>query len=123
MPFVIEIVVSVLVVLGASLTLVGSIGLARLPDLYSRIHGPTKSTTVGVGATLLASAIFFSATSDPSFHEILVTAFLFITAPVSAHLVVKTALHMGVPNVSGAPTRIHKEPEGTAVSDEAGRSA
>jgi multicomponent K+:H+ antiporter subunit G len=121
MSIVTESVVVVLVLVGASFTLIGSIGLARLPDLYSRLHGPTKSTTVGVGATLLGSATFFSAqNAAPSFHEILVTAFLFITAPVSAHLVVKTALHMRVPNVSGAPARTEDTARGTTVGDEAG---
>ena len=122
MSLVTEIAVAVLVLIGASFTLIGSIGLARLPDLYSRLHGPTKSTTVGVGATLLGSATFFSATNaEPSFHEILVTAFLFLNAPVSAPLVVKTALHMRVPNVSGAPSRTDETARGTAVGDEAGR--
>lgn len=123
---VVEVVVSVFVLIGAAFTLVGSIGLARLPDLYSRVHGPTKATTLGVGATLLASVVWFSATNaEPSFHELLVTAFLFLTAPVSAHLIVKTALHMRVPNVSGAPAGEAPEPDadrGSAVEEEAGDS-
>jgi multicomponent K+:H+ antiporter subunit G len=93
----IEIVVSFFLIAGASFALIGSIGLVRLPDFFSRLHGPTKSTTLGVGGMLIASAIHFSAGPGVSLHEVLVTVFLFMTAPVSAHLVSKAALHMGVP--------------------------
>jgi hypothetical protein len=55
-----ESAIAALIVLGALFVLLGSIGLARLPDFLTRLHGPTKATTLGVGALLLASAIFFS---------------------------------------------------------------
>ena len=54
-----ESAIAALIVLGALCVLLGSIGLARLPDFLTRLHGPTKATTLGVGALLLASAIFF----------------------------------------------------------------
>ena len=90
-----EIILSILVLVGAFFTLVGSIALVKLPDFYTRLHGPTKATTLGVGSVLLASALYFSFVSEgASLHEILVTIFLFITAPVSAHLMAKAALHV-----------------------------
>lgn len=90
-----EIILSVLILIGAFFTLVGSIGLFKLPDFYMRLHGPTKATTLGVGAILIASAIFFTVRGEGiSLHELLVTVFLFITAPVSAHLMAKAALHI-----------------------------
>lgn len=90
-----EIILAALVLIGAFFTLVGSVGLYRLPDFYMRLHGPTKATTLGAGAILVVSAIYFSLRSDtPSMHEILITLFLFITAPVSAHLMAKAALHL-----------------------------
>jgi multicomponent K+:H+ antiporter subunit G len=62
-----------------------------------RLHAPTKATTLGVGAILIASAVFFSLTDEGlSLHELLITLFLFITAPVSAHLMAKAALHIQV---------------------------
>lgn len=92
-----DIVLSVLIVIGAFFTLVGSLGLFKLRDFYMRLHGPTKASTLGVGAILLASALHFSfKTGDISLHEVLVTLFLFITAPVSAHLMAKAALHIRV---------------------------
>jgi len=94
----IEFAVSALILLGAAFALLGSIGLARLPDFFTRLHGPTKATTLGVGAMVLASAIHFSAAGpDLSLHEIAVLVFLFITAPVSAHVLAKAALHRKKP--------------------------
>lgn len=85
--------IAALLVAGATFALIGSIGLARFGDFYRRLHGPTKATTLGVGGVLLASALFFSRlTGSASLHELLVTAFLFVTAPVSAQLLVKAAL-------------------------------
>ncbi|MDO9053748.1 MAG: Na+/H+ antiporter subunit G [Gallionella sp.] len=89
-----EFAISALIVLGAAFALLGSVGLARLPDFFTRLHGPTKATTLGVGAMVLASAIYFTAMqTGVSLHEIAVMFFLFITAPVSAHLMAKAALH------------------------------
>ncbi len=89
--------VAVLLLVGAGFALIGSIGLARLPDFYARLHGPTKATTLGVGAMLAASAVWFSGRGGgASLHELLVTGFLFLTAPASAHLLAKAALHLGV---------------------------
>lgn len=85
----------ILILIGAFFTLVGSIGLVKLPDFYMRLHGPTKATTLGVGSILIASALYFSHQENGiSAHEILITLFLFITAPISAHLMAKAALHI-----------------------------
>ncbi|BAU49016.1 cation:proton antiporter [Sulfurifustis variabilis] len=92
-----EWIVSVFLVIGAVFALIGSLGLARLPDFYMRLHGPTKATTLGVGSILVASAVHFSAqTGRLSLHELLITLFLFLTAPVSAHLLAKAATHLRV---------------------------
>jgi multicomponent K+:H+ antiporter subunit G len=102
MATVLEFLVALFLLIGAFFALVGSIGLARLYDFYSRIHGPTKATTLGVGGMLIASAIFFSGrTEGISLHEVLVSVFLFLTAPVSAHLLTRAARHLNVENVSG----------------------
>jgi len=90
-------VISLLLLVGAGFALVGSIGLARLPGFFARLHGPTKATTLGVGGMLAASALHFSGRgAGVSLHELLVAAFLFLTAPASAHLLSKAARHLGV---------------------------
>jgi multicomponent K+:H+ antiporter subunit G len=90
-----DVTVSVLLLIGGFFTLVGSIGLARLPDFFMRLHGPTKSTTLGVGAIVVAALIHTSVSSGVlSFKEIAISLFLFITAPVSAHMLGKAAIKL-----------------------------
>jgi len=98
---------SFLILTGAVFTFIGSLGLARLRDFYTRLHGPTKATTLGVGSLLVASSLYFSVTGDGvSLHEVLVTLFLFITAPVSAHLLAKAGLHLRVRSLARVPQKI-----------------
>src|SRR6185312_5631243 len=68
--------VALLVLLGAMLALIGSVGLLRLRTFYERIHPPTMGTTLGVGFTLVASMLLFSVLeSRPVVHEIVITVF------------------------------------------------
>jgi multicomponent K+:H+ antiporter subunit G len=86
--------VAFFLLLGGSFVLIGSIGLIRMPDFFMRLHGPTKATTLGMGGILLGSIFYFSLSPETiSVHELLITLFLLITAPVSAHMLIKTALH------------------------------
>jgi multicomponent K+:H+ antiporter subunit G len=100
----VELLVAALILIGALFTALGSFGLLRLRDFYSRLHSPTKATTLGVGSLLIASSIYFSQLRDGlSLHEVLVAVFLFITAPVGAHLMAKAALHLRVRGETGLP--------------------
>lgn len=109
MPLWIEAPIALLLLLGSLFVLVGAIGLYRLPDFFTRLHGPTKATTLGVGSLVLGSMLFFGAREqEPSLHELLVPLFLFLTAPVSAHLLGKAALQQRLPLVEhtrGKPRR------------------
>ena len=85
-----EIVVAGLILIGAFFLFVGSFGLAKLPDLMRRLHGPSKSTTLGIGSLLIASMLYFLLERGTlSIHELLITTFLFLTAPVTAYMVAK----------------------------------
>ncbi|SDT95014.1 multisubunit potassium/proton antiporter, PhaG subunit [Pseudomonas pohangensis] len=103
----IEALVAVFLLLGSAFTLIGAIGLYRLPDFFTRLHGPTKATTLGVGSMVIGSMIYFSTLQGSlSLHEVLITVFLFITAPVSAHMLAKAAMQRKVPvkpGTSGEP--------------------
>lgn len=93
-----EAIVSLLLVTGGVFTLIGAIGLVRLPDFYTRLHAPTKATTLGVGSVVLGSMIFFVRHPlGAGSSEILIMLFLFITAPVSANFLAKAAMHLKVP--------------------------
>jgi multicomponent K+:H+ antiporter subunit G len=92
-----DVVISLLLLTGGFFTLVGALGLVRLPDFYSRLHGPTKATTLGVGSVVIASMLYFKLkTGNIALTELLVTVFLFLTAPVSANFIAKAAMHLKV---------------------------
>lgn len=91
----IEALVSFLLVTGAAFVLVGSIGLVRMPDVLTRLHGPTKATTLGVGALIVAAIVEAGAMRGVwSLRELTISIFLFLTAPVSAHVIAKAALKL-----------------------------
>jgi multicomponent K+:H+ antiporter subunit G len=83
---------TILLIAAGLLALIGSIGLLRLPDFYQRMHPPTMGTTLGTGCVLIASMIVSSAlVGRPVIHELLITLFIAITAPVTAMLLVRAA--------------------------------
>ncbi len=94
MEFWIELIASVFLIVGAIFIFIGSLGLAKLPDFYTRLHGPTKATTLGMSCLLIASIVEVSYHQGYlSIHELLITLFLLITAPVTAHMLAKSAMH------------------------------
>jgi multicomponent K+:H+ antiporter subunit G len=105
-----ELLIAALALSGAAFTLIGSWGLAKLGDFAKRLHGPTKATTLGVGCVLIASMLWFGLTGTPSLHELLITAFLFFTAPVSAHLLIKAAMRLD-PGVQPPARPRHPQPD------------
>ncbi len=86
--------VAMLLLLGAALALVGSIGLVVLRGFYARVHAPTLGTTLGMACILAASALCFSVLeARPVVHEILIAVFVTVTTPVTLMLVVRAALY------------------------------
>ncbi len=93
MPLWLDIAIAVLLVASGVVALIGSIGLAKLKTFYQRLHGPTKASTLGVGFTLAASILLFSFNNrSVSLHELLITVFVFLTAPISAHMLARAVL-------------------------------
>ncbi|MFC2970318.1 Na+/H+ antiporter subunit G [Acidimangrovimonas pyrenivorans] len=92
-----ELVISALLVIGGILGFVGSYGLIKLPDLMTRLHAPTKTTTLAVGSVLIASMLWFAfRDGHVSFHELMISLFLFLTAPLTANFIAKAHLHRNV---------------------------
>lgn len=85
--------IGVFLLIGAFFSLVGSIGMLKLPDSMTRLHAPTKVGTMGIGALLLASMTYAYTFGDGSLREILIMAFLFVTAPISANFMSKVNIH------------------------------
>jgi multicomponent K+:H+ antiporter subunit G len=91
------IIVSVLMLAGASFACIGSIGLLRLKNFYQRVHAPTLGTTLGTFCMLAASITCFTvAHGRPIFNEILIGVFLTLTTPITLMLLVRTARHRDV---------------------------
>jgi multicomponent K+:H+ antiporter subunit G len=83
----------VLLIFGGLLVVIGSLGLLRMPNFYERMHPPTMGTTLGTGCVLIASMLVSSAVAGrPVLHELLITLFLVMTAPVSAITLMSAAI-------------------------------
>jgi len=90
-----EITISFLLVIAGFFGFVGSFGLIRLKDAMSRLHAPTKATTLGVGSVLIASMLYFvTSEGQISAHELMISLFLFLTAPIVAHFIAKVHVHL-----------------------------
>ncbi|MBV2143247.1 monovalent cation/H(+) antiporter subunit G [Falsochrobactrum sp. TDYN1] len=88
------ILVSLFLVAGALLTLIGCIGLVRFTSFYERLHAPTIGSTFGAGGILIASIIFFSILqSKPILHEVLIAVFVVVTTPVTLMLLSRAVIH------------------------------
>ena len=84
---------SLCLVIGSGFVIVGVIGILKFNDPMTRLHAPTKVGTIGIGMLLLASILVAAASKDLSIHELLIMAFLFATAPVSAQFIAKVSIH------------------------------
>ena len=88
------ILVSLLLLVGAALTLLGTVGLVRFNSFYERVHAPTLGTTCGAGGILLGSILFFSVLqSRLALHELLITVFVTVTTPVTLMLLARAAIY------------------------------
>jgi len=103
LPLWVQLPAAALLVVGGLFALVGGVGMVRFGDFFMRLHAPTKASTLGVGGVLLASLLISWARGEPGLHELLITLFLFITAPVSANLMGMAALHLRVPSHAPLP--------------------
>ncbi len=113
-----EILVTGLLVIGGAFGLIGSFGLWKLRDPMQRLHAPTKASTVGVGAALLASVLdLWALQNQLTWQELLVVGFLFLTAPVSALFLAKVHLHQRIaegdlpPTGKGTPWMTYAPPD------------
>lgn len=91
--------------IGSGFVLVGVVGMLKFNDPMTRLHAPTKVGTVGIGMLLLASVIHSVILGEMSIHELLIMAFLFVTAPISAHFIAKVNIHLRACDTPPAPPR------------------
>lgn len=87
-----EALVSILLVAGAAITLIGTCGLLRFKTFYERAHAPTLGTTLGTIFIATASMIYFSELgSRPVLHELLIIVFVIVTTPITLLVLVRAA--------------------------------
>ena len=91
-----EWVTILLLLAGASFTLLAGLGVLRLPDIYTRMHAATKSGTLGVTGIVLALAVYFGQFGT-GIRALLIVVFVYLTAPVAAHVIGRAAYMVGVP--------------------------
>lgn len=91
-----DILTALLMTVGAAFMLLSGIGVLRMPDLFMRMQAATKGATLGVGCMLLAVAVHFGEMAIVG-RALLVVAFLFLTAPIAAHMIARAAYSVGVP--------------------------
>ena len=101
--------VAVLLLLGAFFLLVGAFGLLRFKDFFMRLHAPTKASTLGVGGVLVASLLVSWAQAQAGLQVLLITLFVFVTAPVSANLLSLAALHLRLPSRAPVPPELPRD--------------
>jgi multicomponent K+:H+ antiporter subunit G len=90
----IAIPVALLLILGGSISLIGAFGLLRLPNFYQRMHAPALIVTLGTGCVLLASMLYFSlSASRLVVHELIISAFILLSAPVVSMLLLRAAIY------------------------------
>ncbi len=120
------VVIAVFLLIGAGLTLIGSIGLVQLRSFYDRIHTPTLGTSWGTAGIVMASMILFSILgSRPVLHEFLIGVFVTVTTPVTLMLLGRATLYRdrseNVPEVP--PMLPHPEEDTTRVAGPQGGGA
>lgn len=93
--FVSELLTCFLMLAGAGFSLIAAIGIVRMPDLYTRMQAAAKTATLGVGCTILAVAIHFGDVGVTT-QAALVIIFLFLTAPVAAHMISRAGYISGI---------------------------
>ncbi|MEH7379341.1 monovalent cation/H(+) antiporter subunit G [Bacillus sp. JJ1533] len=94
---VIEVIAVLSILIGTIFSFLSAVGLIRLPDVYSRAHAASKASTMGVLFILVGTFLFFILEGTFSIRLFLGIFFVFLTAPVSAHVIMRSAYRSGVP--------------------------
>lgn len=100
-----EIIIIIFIIIGVFFNALGTIGIIRFPDVYTRLHSGTKCTTFGtifiVGAVVGYGIWKYLPSRDPVWivliiHSILALLFILIANPTGAHAIAKAARFGGV---------------------------
>ncbi len=96
----IEIFAGILLVLGGVFVLIAAVGVLRMTDFFMRTHAATKAGTLGSSLILLGMVVYFREMNVAT-RACATIIFFFLTAPVAAHCLGRSAYRRGVPLWSG----------------------
>ncbi|WP_100398269.1 monovalent cation/H(+) antiporter subunit G [Bacillus sp. FJAT-44742] len=92
-----EVLISIFVLIGAFFSLLAAIGIIRMPDVYGRLHAATKSATLGVISLMTGTFLYFLLVEGLFVAKfLLVILFVFLTAPLAAQMISRSAHRIGV---------------------------
>jgi multicomponent Na+:H+ antiporter subunit G len=91
-----EVITAALLLVGGAFMLLAALGVARMPDIYTRLSAAAKGNTLGLGCLLAATAVYFGELGVTT-HAVAIGLFVVLTTPVSAHLIGRAAYFLGVP--------------------------
>ena len=117
----IDFLIAALMLTGSTFMFLAGVGMVRLPDLFMRMHASTKSATLGVSGMFLAMALHYGRDGrfDIVMLSFLVILFVFLTAPVAAHVIARAAYLVGAPlweNTVVDELRGHYDPQTGALA-------
>lgn len=111
MPLVVDIASWVLILAGSFFTVVGALGLVRMPDVYTRMHAASVTDTLGAGL-LLAGLMLQAGLGIVTLKLLFILILLFFMAPVATHALAQAALHADVrPQLAEDRTHRLDEPQ------------
>jgi multicomponent Na+:H+ antiporter subunit G len=99
----IEIVVGICFVAGSALILIAALGIVRLPDLFTRMHANSKASTLGLGLVAVGAGVCFPS-ALVRFESLLIIVFIFLTVPISSHMIARAAYLLKIPLWPGTLT-------------------
>ena len=125
LPRWLELLISGMLLLGGLTAVLGALGLVRFKTFFTRLHAPTKASTLGIGGVLLGSIIYLSWISELAvIHQVLIAMFVFLTAPISAHQMAKAMLDANPDMRPPLPGTTEADPprreEGAQLGDQSG---
>jgi len=91
-----ELFTAIFLLVGAAFIFIAALGIVRFPDLFTRMHAASKASTLGLGCILLGVAIAFPSAIVIA-KSLVVLLFIFLTAPVVAHMIGRAAYLLKVP--------------------------
>ncbi|MBA5941924.1 MAG: monovalent cation/H(+) antiporter subunit G [Methanophagales archaeon] len=105
-----DLLLILLLSIGTLFFIVGTIGLIRFPDVYTRLHAATKCDTLGLGM-IFAGIMLYEGATFASVKIMFIVIFIFLTNPTAAHAIARAAHIHGIKLWEKTVVDMYKEDE------------